>query len=101
MSALLRTFAAAALVALALASPSAAAAQLSEWRGGPMPGLVLRDLDGRQVDLASYRGRTVIVNFWATWCAPCVAEMPSIMLLREKYAKQGLEVIGVNLQENA
>jgi peroxiredoxin len=101
MPALLRSFAAASLVVLALASTPAHAAQISDWRGGPTPTLVLRDLDGREVDLSTYRGRTVIVNFWATWCAPCVAEMPSIMLLREKYAAQGLEVIGVNLQENA
>ena len=96
-----RSLVAMALVATALASTSVQAAEVSEWRAGATPPLVLRDLDGREVRLDAYRGRTVVVNFWATWCAPCVAEMPSIMLLREKYAKQGLDVIGVNLQENA
>jgi len=64
------------------------------------PALALRDLDGREVRLESFRGRTVLVNFWATWCAPCVAEMPSLTRLRATLAGQGLEVLGVNLQEN-
>jgi len=83
------------------ASVPAHAAAPEPWRGGPTPPLALKDLDGREVSLDAYRGRTVIVNFWATWCAPCVAEMPSLMRLRDRYAPQGLEVIGVNFQENA
>ena len=89
------------LAAAALAPSVAVPAQLTPWSGGATPSLALKDLDGREVRLDAYRGRTVIVNFWATWCAPCVAEMPSLMLLKEKYARQGLDVIGVNLQENA
>ena len=85
---------------LALAAPSPAAAP-APWPGGPTPPLVLKDLDGREVRLDAFRGRTVVVNFWATWCAPCVEEMPSLMRLREKFAPQGLEVIAVNFQENA
>jgi thiol-disulfide isomerase/thioredoxin len=84
----------------ALAAPSPAASP-SPWQGGPTPPLVLKDLDGREVRLDAFRGRTVVVNFWATWCAPCVEEMPSLARLREKFAPQGLEVIGVNFQENA
>ena len=101
MTNFVRPLAAATLVATALVASPVPAAEIASWRGGPTPPLALKDLDGREVRLDAYRGRTVIVNFWATWCAPCVVEMPSIMLLREKYAKQGLEVIGVNLQENA
>ena len=101
MPRLAHALAAVSLAALTLVSTGVQPAQVAAWRGGPAPPLVLRDLDGRVVDLDAYRGRTVIVNFWATWCAPCVAEMPSLVLLREKYAKQGLDVIGVNLQENA
>ena len=90
----------AALLLVTLASPASAASP-SPWRGGPTPPLVLKDLDGREVRLDAFRGRTVIVNFWATWCAPCVEEMPSLARLRAKYAAQGLEVIAVNYQENA
>ena len=89
-----------AIFVLALAAP-AHAATTEPWRGGATPPLVLKDLDGREVRLDAYRGRIVIVNFWATWCAPCVEEMPSLMRLRERFAAQGLEVIGVNYQENA
>ena len=82
-------------------TPAAAAGALSPGSGEPAPPLALRDLDGRDVRLDAYRGRTVVVNFWATWCAPCVAEMPSLARLRERLASSGLEVLGVNLQENA
>jgi peroxiredoxin len=89
------------LACSALSAPLAPAAAPSPWRGGPTPPLTLKDLDGREVRLDAYRGRTVIVNFWATWCAPCVEEMPSLRRLRDKYAAQGLEVLAVNFQENA
>ena len=88
------------VLAIVCAGPTHAAAP-EPWRGGPTPPLVLKDLDGREVRLDAYRGRTVVVNFWATWCGPCVDEMPSLMRLRERFAGQGLEVIGVNFQENA
>jgi peroxiredoxin len=78
-----------------------AAGKLAAGTGEPAPPLVLRDLDGREIRLEAFRGRTVVVNFWATWCAPCVAEMPSLSRLRERLAGSGVEVIGVNLQENA
>ncbi len=78
-----------------------AAEPLQPWSGGPTPVLRLKDLAGREVVLDAFRGRTVIVNFWATWCAPCVAEMPSLQRLHERMAPAGLEVIAVNLQENA
>lgn len=74
---------------------------LEPWTGGPTPPLTLKNLAGRDVRLDAFRGRTVIVNFWATWCMPCVAEMPSLQRLRDRMAPDGLEVIAVNLQENA
>jgi peroxiredoxin len=91
------------LAALALLGPIAghAAGKLVPGSGEPAPPLVARDIDGREINLASFRGRTVVVNFWATWCAPCVAEMPSLSRLRERLQPLGLEVIGVNFQENA
>ena len=64
--------------------------------GAPAP---LLDLDGRPVRLADLRGRPVWLNFWASWCPPCQAETPTIRDLAAAYAPQGLEVIGVSVQE--
>src|SRR4029453_2041043 len=74
---------------------------LEPWTGGATPGLTLKNLAGKDVHLDDFRGRTVIVNFWATWCTPCVEEMPSLQRLRDRMAPDGGEWIAVNLQENA
>ncbi len=91
----------AALAAVAMAAAAAHAAQpLRDWSGKPTPPLALRDLAGRQVDLHGLRGRVVLVNFWATWCEPCVAEMPSIARLRTKLAAKPFDVLAVNYGES-
>jgi thiol-disulfide isomerase/thioredoxin len=92
-----------ATVALCLLAPPSAhsAGALEPWTGGATPALILKNLAGEEIRLDAFRGRTVIVNFWATWCAPCVAEMPSLQRLRDRMAPDGIEVIAVNLQENA
>ena len=59
------------------------------------PPLKLRDLQGRAVRLSDYRGKVVLLNFWATWCPPCRAEMPDLIRLQREYGQQGLQVIGV------
>ena len=64
----------------------------------PAPAFTLRDLDGREVSPASLRGKVVIVNFWATWCGPCRAEIPDLVALQEKY-KDTLQVIGISEDE--
>jgi cytochrome c biogenesis protein CcmG/thiol:disulfide interchange protein DsbE len=61
----------------------------------PAPEIALRDIDGHEVRLSDYRGRPVIVNFWASWCIPCREEFPILKGARERYAAQGLEVLGV------
>jgi thiol-disulfide isomerase/thioredoxin len=75
------------------------AADLKPWSGGPTPGLELRELDGRGHRLADYRGKVVLVNFWATWCVPCRDEMPSIQRLKERLAGKPFVVLAVNLDE--
>jgi len=83
----------------ALSAPLAAAQELRSWSGGATPPLALQDLEGRPHRLADYRGKVVLVNFWATWCAPCLSEMPSIGKLRAALAGRPFAVLAVNLGE--
>jgi thiol-disulfide isomerase/thioredoxin len=59
------------------------------------PQFALKDLNGRTVRLSAYRGKVVLINFWATWCPPCRAEMPDLIRLQREYATQGLQIIGI------
>ena len=90
------------MFAIALAvTPARAEGNLVSWTGGPTPALALKDLSGNTVNLADLKGKVVLVNFWATWCAPCIQEMPSMQKLRDKIGLAGFEVIAVNYQEGA
>ena len=64
----------------------------------PAPAFTLKDLDGRDITPASLRGKVVIVNFWATWCGPCRAEIPDLVALQEQY-KDTLQIIGISEDE--
>jgi thiol-disulfide isomerase/thioredoxin len=88
-----------AALVLATAACAGAAAELKRWDGGATPPLALEDLEGRAHSLADYRGKVVLVNFWATWCEPCREEMPSIERLRTSLKGQPFEVLAVNLAE--
>ena len=68
--------------------------------GHPAPGFTVMTLVGKPVSLADYRGKAVLVNFWATWCGNCKLEMPWLAQLREQYKSQGFEVLGI-LTNNA
>ncbi|MCL2186018.1 MAG: TlpA family protein disulfide reductase [Treponema sp.] len=59
----------------------------------------LQLLNGGNVSLANYTGKVIILNFWATWCPPCLAEMPSMELLYQRYKSAGLEILAVNIRE--
>ena len=61
--------------------------------------LPLVDLDGKPVTLAEYKGKVVLVNFWATWCEPCKIETPWLIDFQNKYASQGLVILGVAMDE--
>ena len=88
------------LVLLALAS-GAGAAELKPWKGGAAPALELQDLQGKTHRLADYKGKVVLLNFWATWCEPCRDEMPSMERLKQAMAGKPFEVVAVNLAEPA
>ena len=66
---------------------------------GTAPQFTLSDIHGRSVSLSEYRGKVVILDFWATWCPPCKKEIPDFIALQNQYAMQGLQVIGIGLDE--
>jgi peroxiredoxin len=69
-------------------------------KGSVAPAIRLPALSGESVDLLALRGRVVLVNFWATWCPPCVEEMPSLEKLHRTLGPEGLAVVGVSVDED-
>lgn len=67
------------------------------FKGKHAPNFVLRDLSGKPISLKDYAGKPVIVNFWATWCPPCLLEMPWFEEMTRKYAGSGLAVLGLSV----
>ena len=68
--------------------------------GAALPDFVFRDDKGKDVTLAAFEGKPILVNLWATWCAPCVAEMPQLDRIAGAYAKQGLQVLAISQDMN-
>ncbi len=80
-------------------SSASVSAQNSE-RKKPAPDFTLRDADGNSVKLSDYRGKVVLLNFWATWCGPCTVEIPWFIQFEQEYKSKGLEVVGVSMDED-
>ncbi len=62
-------------------------------------GLTLPDLDGHSQVIAQWRGKILVVNYWASWCAPCVEEMPAFSRLQRQYAAQGVQFVGIGIDD--
>jgi thiol-disulfide isomerase/thioredoxin len=96
----------AALVALTLGVTLASAgcgqhdmALVGDVRGKPAPDFELLDVNGARFTLSALKGKAVVVNFWATWCAPCKEETPWFVHLQQQYGPQGLQIVGVALDD--
>jgi len=64
------------------------------------PDFTLPKLDGTQLSLSSYRGKVVLLDFWATWCVPCREEIPRFVEMQQKYGDRGLQIIGVSMDDS-
>jgi peroxiredoxin len=80
--------------------PPAAAATTPAPAAADMPDIQFTAVDGRKVDLASLRGKVVLIDFWATWCGPCMGEIPHVVDAYNKYHEQGFEIIGISFDTN-
>lgn len=94
------------LIALVAVLAAAAGFGYHLWRTAPGDGDAaalatarFHDLEGRAQDLGQWRGKVVVINFWATWCAPCREEIPIFVKLQTKYAGQGLQFVGVAIDD--
>ncbi len=81
--------------------PSIAIVAGSPLLNGPAPDFTLPDLDGQPVSLSDYRGRPVLLNFWASWCEPCKIEFPLFQAARQQHAADGLEILGIVHDDSA
>jgi len=71
------------------------------FRGKPAPDFSLKTLDGQTLKLSDLRGKAVVLNFWATWCSPCKAEMPWFVDFQKQYGAEGLQIVGVAMDDAA
>jgi len=93
MSTNLKRLAAAAALSLGLALSAGASAV----KPSPAPAWTLRDVDGKPVPFSQFKGKVVVVDFWATWCPPCRTEIPGYVALQKKYGAEGLVFIGISV----
>jgi peroxiredoxin len=88
------------LLAACLAAVAHAAFAAESLVGKKAPEITRTDLNGGNLDLARFRGKVVLLDFWATWCAPCQVEMPTFVQWQREYGAQGLQVIGISMDDD-
>jgi cytochrome c biogenesis protein CcmG/thiol:disulfide interchange protein DsbE len=93
-----------ALTGVAAVAQSAAAAQVDAAETAPLagkaaPDFTRTDLDGKSRALSAYRGKVILLNFWATWCEPCLSEIPRFSAWQQRYGPSGLQILGVAMDD--
>ena len=98
---MLRSIATRIILVMAFAAPTTVPADLAPAASRkPLPEVALTDSHGAPVNLSVYRGRVVLLDFWATWCEGCKEEIPWFMEFQNKYSKKGLAVVGASLDDD-
>jgi cytochrome c biogenesis protein CcmG/thiol:disulfide interchange protein DsbE len=89
------------LLGLYIAGRRKAAAPKVTASSNLAPDFTVNDIDGKKLTLSDYKGKVVLLDFWATWCTPCRAEIPAFVEMQQKYGSQGFQVVGISMDDNA
>ncbi len=89
------------LLASSCRNEGVSAPSLSTENGAPAPDFTLKDISGAETRLSAFKGRVVLLEFWATWCPPCKASVPDLIGLQKKYEDRGFTVVGVSMDGDA
>ena len=87
------------IVIVLFVSAKAERASIFGDNSSPAPDFMLKDLKGREISLSKYSGKVIFLNFWATWCGPCKAEIPDFIEMYNEYKDKGMEIIGISVDK--